>query len=128
MNHQYERQRGMSLTQTLLGGCVTAVFLLLGMKLIPVYYENHTVKQVLSQLGASNVTESVVRNTNKFVLRDRLQRQLNLKSVHYVKPSHIQIEKIDDGYQVMIAYDAKVKILANLSAFMSFTDSVVVRG
>jgi len=118
----------MSLTQTLLGGCVTAVFLLLGMKLIPVYYENHTVKQVLSQLGASNVTESVVRNTNKFVLRDRLQRQLNLKSVHYVKPSHIQIEKIDDGYQVMIAYDAKVKILANLSAFMSFTDSVVVRG
>ena len=120
------KQLGASFLSVSLMVIVGGFFALLGMRLIPVYYEHYTIVHALDTLKSKYVSsEDRVPATRRNIMKS-LQRILSVNEVSRLKSNNIRIVWQNHDYTVSIDYNVQVKMAGNISALVDFSDGVVI--
>lgn len=116
------RQRGMTTIGLLLILAMTAFFVLIGLKLYPVYYDSFKVGSALDSLKAD---PSLATKTSAEVV-DRLLKRLSIDNVDHIEKSDVTVEKSGRGIRVAVEYEARKNIVGNVDVVVSFSKAVEV--
>ena len=121
------KQYGITLAGFLGFAFLVCVLGLLVMRIAPVYMQHYTVvrsAKALRQLPNEQLSgaPAVVR----LHLLDKLNRQLHINGIDYIKPKNIQIKIIKNGYRIRIKYDVKVALISNIELLFHFNSIVKV--
>ena len=118
-------QRGMSMLGFLITLSVVIFFAFCAMKIVPMYIEYYSVKKMLATI--SNNPEAV--NMPKDKIRGLFSRSLEIDYVKIIKPEMLKIETTDSGYNLVVDYERREELVANLDVVGKFrAEQAVVRG
>ncbi|HET6436022.1 MAG TPA: DUF4845 domain-containing protein [Xanthomonadaceae bacterium] len=112
-------QGGMTLIGFLIVLAVVGLFAYIGMKLFPMYSEFYAVKQALKGLSA----EPGIANTDPAKIQDLFFRRLYISYAEDVKPEHVKIERIDNGWRMKVSYEVRRPLIYNLDVVGKFDAS-----
>ena len=114
------RQRGMTTMGLVLVLAMVAFFVLIGLKLYPIYYDSFKVGAALDSLKSD---PTLAGKTSAEVV-DRLMKRLGIDNVDHVEKSDVTVEKSGKGIRVTVDYEARKNIVGNVDVVVSF-DKVV---
>jgi len=124
MSFSNKHQRGLTLiTITFLLG-ILAFFVLLALKIAPIYMNHSKVVNALS--AVENMTD--VDMMSKRQIQNSLNKRFNMNYVENVVSDDITITKSTNYTKVAIDYERVEKIMGNLSVLVEFHDSFEVGG
>ena len=116
------RQRGMTTMGLVLVLAMVAFFVLIGLKLYPIYYDSFKVGAALDSLKSD---PALVGKTSAEVV-DRLMKRLGIDNVDHVEKSDVTVEKSGKGIRVTVDYEARKNIIGNVDVVVSFDKAVEV--
>ena len=118
-------QRGMSMLGFLITLCVVIFFAFCAMKIVPMYIEYYSVKKAL----ASIASDGQAADASKEKLRERFARHMQIDYVSTVKPEMLKIESTEGGYKLVMDYERRESLFANLDVVGKFrAEEAVTRG
>lgn len=118
-------QGGMTMLGFLITLSVVILFLFCGMKIVPMYIEYYSVKKMLATI--SNNPESA--NSSKDQIRKMFGRSLEIDYVKIITPEMLKIETTESGYNLVVDYERREELVANLDVVGKFrAEQAVVRG
>ncbi len=116
------RQQGMTLIGMLIVAAIAGVFLLAGIRLVPIYLEymkvETTLKEVKKDLDGSNAGPGQIRTA--------IERRFDIEAVTAVTARDIKIERSANGYLVSADYEGRAPFLGNVYLVMDFDKAVEV--
>ena len=119
------KQRGITMLGFLITLCLVIFFAYCAMKIVPMYIEYYSVKKALASLASENRADSV----SKEKLRENFARHMKIDYVSTVKPEMLKIESTDAGYRLLMDYERRETLFANLDVVGKFrAEEAVVRG
>jgi hypothetical protein len=119
------KQSGMTMLGFLITLAVVMFFLYCGMKVVPMYIEFYSVKKAL----ASIANEQDASNASKENIRAMFKRHLTIDYVSIIKPEMLKIDSTDAGYNLVVEYERREELFANLDVVGKFkAEQAVVRG
>ena len=118
-------QGGMTMLGFLITLSVVILFIFCGMKIVPMYIEYYSVKKMLAAI--SNNPEAA--NSSKDQIRKMFRRSLEIDYVKIITPEMLKIETTDSGYNLVVDYERREELVANLDVVGKFrAEQAVVRG
>jgi hypothetical protein len=120
MNSSHKRQQGLTLISIIFILGLIGFFVMLTLKVVPVYLDHGKVKSALDALKAS----PDLATKSEFEIRDSLNKRFNINYVYDVKKEDITIIKHGNYVKVDIEYETVVKLIANLSLLAEFHDTI----
>lgn len=111
-----KKQQGISLSGLMIWSFVLILVSIVGMKLIPAYIENATIKRTLLAVA----TESNLR-TNNQEIRQSFNRRASIDNIKAINGQDIVIDKKSDKVVLSANYSVKIPLLANISIYIDFT-------
>jgi len=119
-------QSGMTLIGFIVVLGVVGLFAFIGMKLIPMYSEYYSVKQALKGLAA----EPGIADQAPAKIKDLFFRRLYISYAENVKDEHVEIKRVDNGWQMNVNYEMRKPMIANLDVVGKFsaTENLTRRG
>ncbi|QIL20981.1 DUF4845 domain-containing protein [Thermomonas sp. HDW16] len=119
------KQSGMTMLGFLITLAVVMFFLFCGMKLFPMYTEFYSVKKAL----ASIASDPGSANASKDKIRALFSRHIQIDYVSVIKPEMLRIESTDTGYNLVMDYERRTPLFANLDVIAKFhAEQAVTRG
>lgn len=112
-------QQGVSFATVMLLAPLVGVFILVVIKLLPVYVENAAVKSVLKGVAGERAE---TYNTPKQV-SDVLLKRLDINDVKHVSRDNLMVEREGAFYAVTIEYEVRVPLFYNISIVTSFVNT-----
>ncbi len=112
------KQQGMTAISVLLLLIVGGFFVLLLMKLGPIYLENYKVKTVLANLESQPELGSLPFSK----IRSAIAKRLYINEVRRLDNKDIKLKRAGRVVQVMIDYEVRENIVANVDAVVTFQD------
>jgi hypothetical protein len=116
------RQRGMTPIGWILVFLLIAFFVLIALKLVPIYLDSFTVGSVLSDLkkepGIATMSPREVEAT--------IRKRLDINMVKGLSADDIYIEKVGDTLNINAEYEVRENLLGNVDLVVSFDKSVEV--
>ncbi len=107
--------RGMTLIGFLLFLTLALFVAYLGVKLLPIYLNHHSVisemRAVVAQPGAAEMAPQTIRRS--------LLSRLEISNVSHVRPEHIRVER-GRGAQLVVAYEVRQHLIGNIDAVIRF--------
>ncbi|MBI3775751.1 MAG: DUF4845 domain-containing protein [Gammaproteobacteria bacterium] len=116
------RQRGMTTIGVVLLLAMIAFFVLIGLKLYPIYYDSFKVGAALDSLKA----DPTLAGKSSVEVVDRLMKRLSIDNVDHVEKSDVTVEKSGKGIRVSVEYEARKNIVGNVDVMVSFSKAVEV--
>lgn len=110
------KQQGISLSGLMIWSFVLILVSIVGMKLIPAYIENATIKRTLLAVA----TESNLR-TNNEEIRQSFNRRASIDNIKAINGQDIIIDKKSDKVVLSASYSVKIPLFANVSLYIDFT-------
>ena len=118
-------QGGMTMLGFLITLSVVILFIFCGMKIVPMYIEFYSVKKAL----ASIANEQDTSGASKEKIRSMFARHLTIDYVKIITPEMLKIETTDSGYNLVVDYERREELVANLDVVGKFrAEQAVVRG
>lgn len=118
-------QGGMTMLGFLITLSVVIFFAFCAMKILPMYTEFYSVKKAL----ASIAQDSQSANMPKEKIRENFARHLEIDYVSSVKPEMLKIESTEGGYKLVMDYERRESLFANLDVVGKFkAEQAVTRG
>jgi len=99
---------------------IAGFFVMVGLRIVPVYLEHYSVKQVLASLKQ----EPFISRKPVAEIRKMLVRRLDINSVQGVTRDNIEIHRSGGVTKVEVKYEQRRPIAGNLDVIMSFDDSI----
>ena len=115
-----KRQQGLTFISWLVILVVIGFFVLIGLKVTPVYMEHFSVKAALESLK----NEPLISRKPVSDIRKMLNRRLDMNSIYSLTKDQILIDRRGGVTTVRIKYEERRNIVANMSLVMSFDDSI----
>ena len=115
-----KRQQGLTFISWLVILVVLGFFVMIALKVTPVYMEHYAIKAALQ--GLKN--EPLISRKPVTEIRKMLMRRLDLNSINYLTKDQILIGRKGGITTVQIKYEERRKVAGNLSLVISFDDSV----
>ncbi len=112
-------QQGVSFATVMLLAPLVGVFILVVIKLVPIYVENAAVKSVLQGV----VGERAESYTSPKQLMDVLLKRLDINDVKHVNRDHVTVEREGAFYSVTIEYEVRVPLFYNISIVTNFANT-----
>ena len=122
MNLSPQRQQGLTLISLVFILGLIAFFVLLGLKIGPIYLDHSKVANALAEIEKTNNIEELTETK----IRDSLSKRFNINYVYDVTQDDITITKYQDYLRVAIEYEVVKKIAGNLSVLVEFNDVIEV--
>lgn len=120
MNLSPKRQQGLTLISLVFLLGLIGFFVLLTLKIVPIYLDHGKVVSALEALKASPDLET----KSEFEIRDSLNKRFNINYVYDVKQDDIKVIKHGNYVKVDIEYETVVKLAGNLSVLAEFHDTI----
>ena len=119
-------QRGMTMIGFLITLAVVIFFVYCGMKIVPMYIEYYSVKKALSTIGA----EPDIGSASKEKIHTMFMRRLDMSYALTVKKlDPLRIESTDNGYNLVVDYERRESLVANLDVVGKFhAEQALARG
>ena len=119
------KQRGITMLGFLITLCLVIFFAYCAMKIVPMYIEYYSVKKAL----ASIASDAQAADATKEKIRSNFARHMQIDYVATVKPEMLKIESTDTGYDLIMNYERREPLFANLDVVGKFNaQQAVVRG
>jgi len=122
--HLPARQNGMSMLSTLTMLTIGVFFVLIGIKMAPVYLENAAVGEVLEAVAQDDRSRSMSRSQ----LRDNIMRRLSINGVRDLPRDKIKFKRVRKGRNITIDYEVRKPVMGNVAIVMTFAESVDIPG
>jgi hypothetical protein len=120
MNLSPSRQQGLTLISLVFILGLIGFFVLLTLKIVPIYLDHGKVKSALEALQETPELAS----KSEFEIRDSLNKRFSINYVYDVKPENIKVVKHGNYVKVDVEYETVVNLVGNLSALAEFHDTV----
>lgn len=111
-------QEGVSTLAVMLLGPLVAIFILVVIKLIPVYLEYSSVKSVLNGM----TSDRAETYTSAGMVTSTLFKRLNVNEVKSVETENVLVEREGAVYTITIDYEVKVPLFYNIAILITFSD------
>lgn len=111
-----KKQRGISFIGFLVVLAVVGFAAFVGMKLFPMYQEFYAVKAAAKGLAG----EPGVGDMDPGKIKDLFFRRLYINYSETVKPEHVKIERIDNGWNMKVSYEVRKPLVYNLDVVGKF--------
>ena len=120
------KQGGMTLIGFIIVLALVGFFAYIAMKLVPMYSEYYAVKQALKGLKA----EPGIANKDPAKIQDLFFRRLYISYAENVKPAHVKIERVGNGWKMSVNYEVRKPLIYNLDVVGKFsaTEDLTNRG
>ena len=122
MNVSPKRQQGLTFISLVFILGLIAFFVLLGLKIGPIYLDHSKVVNALAEIEKTPNIEEMTEAE----IRDSLTKRFNINYVYDVSQDDITITKYQDYLRVAIEYEVVKKIAGNLSVLVEFNDFIEV--
>jgi len=115
-----QKQRGLTFISWLVILFVAGFFIMIGIKITPVYLDNFAVKNALESVknepfsGRKSVRE----------LRSMILKRLDVNSIRHVTSDHIHFERKRGLTRINVAYEERLPVAYNISLVMTFDETV----
>ncbi|WP_340121390.1 DUF4845 domain-containing protein [Methylobacter svalbardensis] len=119
MNSSPKNQQGLTLISIILILGLIGFFVLLTLKVVPIYLDHGKVKSALEALKST----PDIQTKSEFEIRDSLTKRFNINYVYDVTKDDIKVVKHGNYVKVDIEYETVVKLVDNLSLLAEFHDS-----
>jgi len=119
MNSSPKNQQGLTLISIILILGLIGFFVLLTLKVVPIYLDHGKVKSALEALKST----PDIQTKSEFEIRDSLSKRFNINYVYDVTKDDIKVIKHGNYVKVDIEYETVVKLVDNLSLLAEFHDS-----
>ncbi|SEO51876.1 protein of unknown function [Aquisalimonas asiatica] len=96
---------------------------MLALRIIPIYLESMTVASVVSDV-ADNPELGDARPGE---VRSALMRQLQVNNVDKLGRNDISVERSGEGVAIVVAYERRFPLIANLDGIASFREEALVQ-
>lgn len=111
-------QEGVSALAVMLLGPLVAVFILVVIKLIPIYLEYSSVKSVLNGMTSDRAESYTSANE----VRGTILKRLDINEVKNVTTENIEVTREGAVYLITIDYEVNSPLFYNISILISFSD------
>ena len=115
------RQKGMTGIGWLIVLGLIGFFVLLALKMVPVYLEYYKVVSTLESIAKESGYESPRE------IRDLLERRFDISYVSTITHKDVIIKSAGQYFNVRAKYDAREHLFGNVSVMMSFDKQVVAK-
>lgn len=122
MNLSPKRQQGLTLISLVFVLGLIGFFVLLTLKIVPIYLDHGKVQSALAALKET----PDIQTKSEAEIRDSLSKRFNINYVYDVTQDDIKVVKHGEYLRVDIEYETVVKLVANLSVLAEFHDSFEV--
>lgn len=119
MKSSPKNQQGLTLISIVLILGLIGFFVVLTLKVVPIYLNHGKVKSALEALKAM----PDIQTKNEFEIRDSLTKRFNINYVYDVTKNDIKVVKQGNYVKVDVEYETVVKLVDNLSLLAEFHDS-----
>jgi hypothetical protein len=113
-----KKQQGLTFISLVFVLGLIAFFVILGLKIGPIYLNHSKVVSTLAELKKSTGIES----QSEAEIRDSLSKRFNINYVDDVTQKDIIITRHENYLKVVIAYEVVTNIVGNLSVLVEFND------
>jgi hypothetical protein len=114
------RQHGMTMISWMLVLGIAVFFILIGVKMVPTYLENYSIKQVLLNMEQ----DRSVRKMTPRQMTDSFFKRIKINGVYEFDRKWITIKKAKDGTRFAVDYEIRKPVAGNVSIVMAFSDAV----
>ncbi len=120
--NRMQGQRGMTLIGWMLVLAIGGFFLVLAVRLVPVYLEYFS---VASSVNSLKDEPGIIKKSPKKI-RDLLGRRFDVNDVEHVTPRDVRIERQDGQTTVDVKYQVQVPVMGNVDALVRFDKQVTL--
>jgi len=122
MNVSSKRQQGLTFISLVFVLGLIAFFVLLGLKIGPIYLDHSKVVSALAEIEKTAHIEEL----SEAQIRNSLSKRFNINYVNDVTQDDITVTKQGNYLKVAIEYEVVRKIAGNLSVLVEFNDVIEV--
>lgn len=122
MEYHPVRERGNTFIGFLLKMMLFGFFVLLALKIGPIYLEHYKIVQSLESLES----DKDLANRTREEIMTLLMKRWDINGVEAVNKQNVTITKDIDGVQVRVSYEATQHIMANIDVIAKFDDVIEV--
>jgi hypothetical protein len=116
------RQGGITLLGFLIAAAFIGLFVLAGIKLVPVYLEFAKIQSTLTSVRDE---EQGQRPTIEQI-RSAIERRFDIEDVRVISAKDVKITRVEGGYELRATYDGRTRYLGNLYLVAEFDTAVEV--
>lgn len=120
------QQRGITLLGFLISLSLVAFLFLMGMRLVPLYYQHYTVTSAMNSLKDLPLAASHDRHELRQQIESTLLNRFQVNDITQVDTKKLIITTNKEGYLVSLNYTLQTHLIANIDALLHFHNSVVV--
>ena len=114
-----KKQSGMTMLSWLIVLAIVVFFILIGIKMVPTYLENYSIKQVLKNME----NDRDVRAMSAVEMKKSFLKRLKINSVYEFDRDAIKIKKEKSGTSFQVDYEIRKPVAGNVSIIMVFSES-----
>lgn len=122
-NQMANRQKGMTMLSWLVVLGIVVFFMLIGIKMVPTYLENYSIKQVLTNME----NDRKVRTMSAGEMKKSFLKRLKINSVYEFDRNSIKIKKEKFGTRFSVDYEIRKPVAGNVSIVMEFSESAMIQ-
>ena len=120
--HLRKKQSGLTFISWLIILAIGGFFVMLGMKLTPIYLEHQSVKSVVNSFE----NDPLVRKNDAKGIRKLIKRRMKINSIYDFPQDAIKIKKTKNMLKLDITYEREEPIIANVFVVVKFSDQINV--
>lgn len=113
------KQRGLSFSGFIFGAFLLILLSIIGLKLIPAYMEDATIKNLLVTIANDPEMQGAAVGAVKMSFIKRA----SIENVRAIGADDIEISKADGRLELSASYAVKVPLVANISLYLEFNPS-----
>jgi hypothetical protein len=112
----FRRERGVGLIALLLIAAVAVIFGTVGLRLFPIYTQFMTVNSILKDISAEGGEQArTVRD-----IRRAADRRFQINGVDHVRQDNITVEQRGEQRFILLEYEVRTNMIANVDAVVRF--------
>jgi len=110
-------QRGFELGQFIIFAVVLVLVAITGMRLIPAYMEDNSIKHIFAAIAH----DPDMQSEPPYEIQKAFERRVSIDNIDVIKSSDIQISSSGNGNLYLSAsYAVKIPLVANVSFYLEF--------
>jgi hypothetical protein len=115
-----KKQQGLTFLSWLVLLVMVGVFIMVGIKITPVYLEHYAVVNTLESMKE----EPLVSRKPLREIRTMLMRRFDTNSIYDLTKDEVVIKRSGGVTTITVAYEERRHVMGNLSLVMTFEDSI----
>lgn len=117
-----KKQRGMTMLSWLVVLGIAIFFMLIGIKMVPTYLENYSIRQVLTNME----NDRTVRKMTPGEMKKSFIKRLKINSVYEFDRDSFKIKKQKFGTKILVDYEIRKPVAGNVTIVMTFSESALI--